>query len=64
MDDGERWRSGRARGAKGQEIRGKGVKGNKWEVSAGVKRGELHSLKMRSSSDKELIRGIKTVRQN
>lgn len=44
VDGGERWRSGRAREAKGQEIRGKGVKGNKWEVSAGVKRGELHRV--------------------
>lgn len=29
VDGGERWRSGRAQGAKGHKIRSKGVKGSK-----------------------------------
>lgn len=52
MDSGERWRSGRAQRGRGQEIRGKGVKGERRKGSAGVKRGELQSLKMRQRINK------------
>lgn len=45
MDDGgERWSSVGAQGGRGQEIRGTGVTGSRWQITVEAKRVALHRV--------------------